>query len=95
MTEENLNAEIVIDTPAQEDAKSPVSLDDGAKQAGVIAIGNYYLTAIYNKKVNETHAMVANLVAKIMGEAGRLEAWTHDEVMEIWNRVESELKSTL
>lgn len=70
---------------------TPEQLNEAATKAAIDASGTVHLSAIYKAKVNNTHAKVANLVAKIMSEAQRVENWTHDEAMAIWDRVEAEL----
>lgn len=73
--------------------QTPEQISEAAAKAAIDASGTVHLSAIFRNKVNETHAKVANLVAKIMTEAARAENWTHDEVVAIWNRIEAELNS--
>ncbi len=70
---------------------TPEQLNEAAAKAAIDASGTVQLSAIYRNKVNNSHAKVANLVAKIMNEAKRAENWQQDEVSAIWDRVEAEL----
>ncbi len=78
---------------AEELAPAVASIDPQAEaiKAGMIATGDYHLGRIYQEKVINTHGKTANLIAKIIREAHRVESWTHDEIIAIWDRVESEL----
>lgn len=78
----NMNPEI---------AETPISMQALADKAAIDASGTIHLRAIYQDKVNNSHAKVANIVAQIMAQAERAVNWTFEETKVIWDKVESEI----
>ena len=79
------------EAPAALEAPKP-DLNAEATKHAINAAGSFVLRAIYTKKVNETHAVIANRVAKIMDEQIRTANWTQEEVSGIWSYVENQIK---
>lgn len=101
---EALTDEVTLETaetPAEEltvapipDAETNDAVNEAALKAAIDASGTVHLSAIYKIKVNESlPTTVANIASKIMTEAKRIENWTREETVAIWDRIESELKA--